>query len=66
MGEYYEIKRKCKNPKWVVIVNCQGMPFWHLYNTLIGAFIGYSYIYYRKRKYGTMNFKLVEYRMVSL
>lgn len=59
------IRRKCKNPKWVVIVNCQGQPSYYLYKTLLGAYIGYAHQYYTKHKYNTMNFVLKEWALVS-
>lgn len=48
----------CKNPKFDVIVCCQGQPFHYYHSTLMGALIGYGYQYLAKRKYGTMNFSL--------
>ena len=53
-----KVKRKCKNPKFYVIVCCQGQPFYYYHSTLIGALIEYGYQYLKKRKYGTMNFSL--------
>lgn len=50
--------RKCKNPKFDVIVCCQGRPFHYYCSTLIGALIEYGYQYLKKEKYGTMNFTL--------
>ena len=55
---YKNIKRKCKNPKFNVIVCCQGQPFEYHYQTLLGALFGYAYNYLKKNKYGTMNFSL--------
>lgn len=52
------VKRKCKSPKFVVIVCCQGQSNHYYCSTLIGALIEYGYQYLRKRKYGTMNFSL--------
>ena len=52
------IKRKCKNPKFDVIVCCQGQLFHYYCSTLIGALIEYGYQYLKKGKYGTMNFSL--------
>ena len=51
-------RRKCKNPKFDVIVCCQGQPFHYYCSTLIGALVEYGYQYLKKRKYGTMNFSL--------
>ena len=50
-------KRK-KNYKFVVVVCCQGQPFYYYRNTLLGALIEYAYQYLKKNKYGTMNFEL--------
>ena len=61
MDKYIIYRRNCKNPQWCVRICCQGQPFYYLYRTLIGAFIGYAYNYYKKHKYGTMTFKLIEY-----
>ena len=52
------VKRRCKNPKFDVIVCCQGQPFHYYHSTLIGALAEYGYQYSAKRKYGTMNFSL--------
>lgn len=52
------IKRKCKNPKFDVIVCCQCQPFHYYCSTLFGALIEYGYQYLKKNKYGTMNFSL--------
>ena len=51
-------KRKCKKPKFKVIVCCQGQPFEYHYKTLFGALVGYAKQYLQKKKYGTMNFSL--------
>lgn len=59
------VKRKCKNPKFVVIVCCQGQPFYYEYSNLMGALIGYAKEYIKNKKYGTMNFSLKEYRIVK-
>ena len=53
-------KRKCKKPKFDVIVCCQGQPFHYYCSTLIGALVEYAYQYLKKKKYGTMNFSLKE------
>lgn len=52
-------KRK-KNYKFVVVVCCQGQPFYYYRNTLLGALIEYAYQYLKNNKYGTMNFKLMQ------
>ena len=52
------VKRRCKKPKFDVIVCCQGQPFHYYCSTLIGALVEYGYQYLRNRKYGTMNFSL--------
>ena len=54
----WNIKRKCKNSKFNVIVCCQGQPFYYQYKTLAGALFGYARQYLKKNKYGTMNFSL--------
>ena len=56
----YEIKRKCDNPRFLVVVTCQGWSFYYQYHNLINATIGYCKQYLTKKKYGTMNFKLRE------
>lgn len=47
-----------KNYVFDVITTCQGQPFHHYCNTLLGALLKYAYEYLRKKKYGTMNFTL--------
>ena len=44
--------------KFVVIVNCQGQPFYYFYRTLLGALFGYAKQYLKKHKYNTMSFSL--------
>lgn len=56
----YEIKRKCNDPRFLVVVTCQGQSFYYCYHGLINAVIGYCKQYLTKKKYGTMNFKLRE------
>lgn len=56
----YEIKRKCNDPRFLVVVTCQGQPFYYQYHSLIGVVVGYCKQYLTKKKYGTMNFKLRE------
>lgn len=58
-------ERKCKKPKFDVIVCCQGQPFHYYYSTLIGALFEYGYQYLKKRKYGTMNFSLKEVLVIE-
>ena len=58
MTNHREIKRECKEPKFNVIVCCQGQPFEYHYKTLFGALVGYAKQYLQKKKYGTMNFSL--------
>ena len=48
----------CKNPKFDVIVCCQGQPFHYYHSTLMGALIEYGYQYLTNKKYETMNFSL--------
>lgn len=40
-----------KNRNFVVIVNCQGQPFYYFYRTLLGAFLCYTKQYLKGRKY---------------
>lgn len=56
------IKRRCRKPKFVVIVTCQGQPFYYEYRTIIGAFAGYIKKYVESRKYGTKNIAIKEFR----
>lgn len=49
---------KKKNYRFVVVVCCQGQPFYYYRNTLFGALIEYAKQYIKKNKYGTMNFTL--------
>lgn len=44
------IKRKRKNPKFDVIVCCQGQPFHYYCSTLIGALVEYGYQYLKKKE----------------
>lgn len=53
------MSRKCKKPKFKVIVCCQGaLVLEYHYKTLFGALVGYVKQYLQKNKYGTMNFSL--------
>lgn len=54
----YEIKRRCKKPRFLVVVTCQGLHYYYMHHSLIGAVLDYCKQYLTKRKYGTMNFKL--------
>ena len=56
----HEIKRKCNDPRLLVVVTCQGQSFYYQYHNLINAVIGYCKQYLTKKKYATMNFKLRE------
>lgn len=49
---------KNRKHRFVVVVCCQGQPFYYYRNTLMGALIEYTYQYLKKNKYGTMNFTL--------
>ena len=51
-------KNKCANPKFKLIVCCQGQPFYYYYDSLIKALYGYYKKYKKYSKYGTMNFTL--------
>lgn len=46
--------------KFVVVVTCQGQPFYYFYKTLIGALFGYAKQYLKNNKYNTMNFTLMQ------
>lgn len=56
----YEVKRRCNDPRFLVVATCQGQSFYYQYHNMIGAVIGYCKQYLTKKKYGTMNFKLRE------
>lgn len=47
-----------KNYRFVVVVCCQGQPFYYYRNTLAGALFKYARLYLKYNKYGTMNFTL--------
>ena len=49
---------KKKIYRFVVVVTCQGQPFYYYRNTLFGGLFEYAYQYLKKNKYGTMNFAL--------
>ena len=55
------IKRTCIDPKFNVVVCCQGQPFYYQYHTLVGALIGFARQYVKGKKYGTMNFTLKQF-----
>lgn len=44
--------------RFVVVVTCQGQPFYYKYRNLVSALIGYAKQYLQKNRYGTMNFEL--------
>ena len=44
--------------RFVVVVTCQGQPFYYKYRNLVSALIGYAKQYLQKNRYGTMNFVL--------
>lgn len=54
----WRIKRRCKNPKFLVVVTCQGNPSYYQHHFLIGAVFNYCKQYCTKKKYGIMNFVL--------
>ena len=58
MDDYRIVKRKIDNPKWKVVITCQGQPFDYFYKTVMGACIGLIINYLLKKKYGTMNFAI--------
>lgn len=45
---------------FVVVVTCQGQPFYYYHKSLLSAFINYARRYYLAKKYGTMNVALKE------
>lgn len=49
---------KQKNFDWVVVVTCQGNPFYYQQKNLAFGMVALAYHYLKKRKYGTMNFTL--------
>ena len=49
-----------KNYRFVVCKCCQGQPFYHYRDTLIGALYEYAKQYIKFNKYGTMNFSLYQ------
>lgn len=51
-------RKENKKYKFVVIVTCQGQPFYYGYKNLIGALFGYAKQYLKNNKYHTMNFTL--------
>lgn len=52
------IRKVVKNPKWKVVVTCQGQPFDYQYKNVFSACVGLIKHYFKKRKYGTMNFSI--------
>lgn len=57
---YIIIKKKCENPKFEVVVCCQGQPMVYQYAKLGQALRGYKKLYRENKRYGTMNFTLQE------
>lgn len=53
-----DIRKIVNNPRWVVVITCQGQPHFYQYKNVIGACIGLIKNYLLKKKYGTMNFLL--------
>lgn len=51
--------------KLVVIVTCQGQPFYYFYNCLFKALTRFAYMYLTRTKYGTMNFQIKNAFMVN-
>ena len=58
MQNYRIVKRKVNNPKWKVVITCQGQPMDYQYKTIMGACVGLLRNYFAKKKYGTMNFAI--------
>ena len=56
----WQIKRRCKDPKYLVVVTCQGCPFYYQHRNLVSALFGFAWQYGRTKRYGTCNFKLRE------
>lgn len=46
------VKKKCKHPKFDVIVCCQGQPFHYYHSTLIGALVKFGYQYLKNKRHG--------------
>lgn len=44
--------------EWVVVVTCQGQPFYYPQKNLFCGLVALTWQYLKKCKYGTMNFKL--------
>ena len=57
---YRIIKKKCENPKFEVVMCCQGQPMVYQYDKLYKALFGYAKLYKDYAHYGTMNFTLKE------
>lgn len=58
MIEKWAVKRKCKDPKYLVIVNIQGSPFYYEFNDLNEAFKCYAEKIKFAETYGTSNISL--------
>lgn len=54
----WQIRRRCNDPKFVVIVTCQGCGTYYQYRHLLSALCGFAWQYKKKRRYGTCNFSL--------
>ena len=52
------MKNNKKNYRFAVVVTCQGNPNYYYRDTLLGALYEYAKQYFKKNKYGTMNFTL--------
>jgi len=44
--------------EWVVVVTCQGHSFFYPQKNLFCGLVALTWHYLKKRKFGTMNFKL--------
>ena len=47
-----------REESFIVIITCQGQPFYYPCKTLAGALFQYAKQYIKKHKYHTMNFTL--------
>ena len=54
----YEIKRRCNDPKFLVVTTILGQSIYYMHHSLIGAVVDYCWQYLTKKKYKTMNFRL--------
>ena len=60
----FTIKKNCKNPQWVVTVNCCGQPFYYFYKSLFKALIKYAYVYHKGKRYSNQSFRLDQFSVV--